>query len=85
MTSYENRNYLIFNVSELSQIDFTQILQTSPDTVRKSLDGTKTLIKWDGDEPTCVATITTKEGPYTYDEILEILSGPEWTNLNPIP
>jgi hypothetical protein len=27
--------------------------------------------------------MTTKEGPYTYDEILVILATPEWTDPNP--
>jgi hypothetical protein len=81
---YDNREYMIFNVSELTQIDFSQVLETSAETVRKSLDGTKTFVKWDGVEPPCVSALTTKEGPYTYEEILEILSGPEWTNPNPI-
>ena len=70
---------MIFNVSELPNIDFTQVLETSEETVRKSVDETKTFVKWDGEMPECVSTLTTKEGPYTYDEILTILSTPEWT------
>jgi hypothetical protein len=76
---YSNRNFMIFNVSELSQIDFTQVLETSAETVRKSTDETKTFVKWDGNEPSCVASLTTQEGPYTYDEIITILSTEEWT------
>ena len=30
------------------------------------------------------AGLTTKEGPYTYDEILAILATPEWTDPNPM-
>jgi hypothetical protein len=77
---YENREFMIFNVSELDQIDFTQVLETSAETVRKSVDETKTFVKWDGTMPECVTNLTTKEGPYTYDEIIQILSGPEWTS-----
>ena len=76
---YENRKFMIFNVSELPNIDFTQVLETSEETVRKSVDETKTFVKWDGEMPECVSTLTTKEGPYTYDEILTILSTSEWT------
>jgi hypothetical protein len=84
--SYENREFMIFNVSELPQIDFTQVLETSIDTVRKSVDQTKTFVKWDGVEiPPSVDTLTTKEGPYTYSEILTILATPEWTDPNPFP
>jgi hypothetical protein len=77
---YPNREFMIFNTSELPLIDFTQVLETSADTVRKSVDETKTFVKWNGPTiPTSVESLTTKEGPYTYDEILVILSTPEWT------
>ena len=79
--SYDNREFMIFNVTELDQIDFTQVLETSIDTVRKSVDQTKTFVKWDGITiPSSVNSLTTKEGPYTYEEILTILATPEWTN-----
>ena len=78
---YEQRQFMIFNVSELELIDFSQVLETSIDTVRKSIDGTKTFVKWDGEIiPSSVDSLTTKEGPYTYTEIIDILNGPEWTS-----
>ena len=33
--------------------------------------------------PESVNALTTKEGPYTHDEILLILAGSEWTDPNP--
>jgi hypothetical protein len=78
LQDYDNRKFMIFNVSELDQIDFTQVLETDVDTVRKSVDETKTFVKWDGTMPECVSNLTTKEGPYTYDEMLSILATPEW-------
>ena len=84
--NYEHREFMIFNVSELPNVDFTQVLETSIDTVRKSVDETKTFVKWDGETiPSSVDALTTKEGPYTYDEIVNILATPEWTDPNPIP
>jgi hypothetical protein len=83
LQDYENREFMIFSVTELDQIDFTQVCETSAETVRKSVDGLKTFVKWDGPIPDCVANLTTKEGPYTYEEILVILAGPEWTDPNP--
>jgi hypothetical protein len=80
---YTGREFMIFNVSELDTIDFTQVLETSTETVRKSVDGTKTFEKWDGAMPQCVIDLTTSEGPYTYEEILAILATPEWTDPNP--
>jgi len=79
---YQERNYMIFSVNELDSIDFTQVLETSDDTVRKSVDETKTFVKWNGDIPECVKNLVDKTGPYTHDEILEILSTEEWTSLD---
>lgn len=86
LQDYENRKFMIFNVSELELIDFTQVCETSIDTVRKSVGGTKTFVKWDSVEiPSSVELLTTKEGPYTYEEILAILSRPEWTDHRSFP
>jgi hypothetical protein len=79
MHNYEHRQFVIFDVSEISAIDFTQVLETSAETVRTSVDGTKTFVKWDTETvPPCVETLTTKSTYYTYDEILSILATPEW-------
>lgn len=77
---YEHRNYMIFPVSQLNLIDFNTVLETSADTVRKSVDGNKTFVKWDGSTPACISLLTNTEGPYNHDEILNILSGEEWTS-----
>lgn len=77
---YEDRNYLVIPVSELPKVDFTQVMETSAETVRKSVDETKTFIKWEGEEPTFVSTIVGAQGPYTYSEILGILDGLEWSD-----
>ena len=64
---FENRRYMIFNVSEIDTIDFTQVLETSVDTVRKSVDETLTFVKWDGENtPSSVSDLTTTQGPYTH-------------------
>ena len=82
---YINREFMIFNVSELNKINFNEVLETSIDTVRKSVDLTKTLVKWNGSTPPYVQSLTTSEGPYTYDEMLTILSTPEWTDQIDLP
>ena len=38
---------------------------------------------YNGSTPPCVQSLTTSEGPYTYNEILDILATPEWTDPNP--
>ena len=32
---YSNRRYVIFNVSELETVDFSQVMETSDSTVRR--------------------------------------------------
>lgn len=74
-----DRVFVIFDVSELDKIDFSQVLETSADTVRKSVNGKKTFVKWEGDVPSCVLSLTTKTDFLTLEEILAILDTPEWT------
>jgi len=80
---YSDREFMIFSVSELNEINFDEVLETSANTVRKSINGLKTFVKWNGTTPESVNNLNTKEGPYTYDEMLTILATPEWTNSNP--
>lgn len=76
---YEQRNFAIFATSEVDNVDFSQVLETSAETLRHNVAETKTFVKWDGDQPEFVETLETLEGLHTYTEILEILSGEEWT------
>jgi hypothetical protein len=82
----EPKYYVIFNVSELDKIDFNQVFETSIETVRKSVDKTLTFVKYATDEmPSSVSSLETKQGPYSHEEILEILATPEWTDPTPYP
>ena len=81
---YENRRFVIFEVTELPLIDFNQVYETDADTVRKSVDETKTFVKYDLPEPSSVTALTTKSQEYTYEEILQILNTPEWTPPSPL-
>jgi len=74
------RTYCIINSSEVSSVDFDQILQTSADTLRYSVDGSKAILKYEGTQPFFLLGKT----EYDNEEILTILSGPEWTAEEPI-
>jgi hypothetical protein len=71
---------MIFPTTELYKVDFNQVMETSAETVRKSVNETKTFVKWAGEQPSFISTLQNTEGPYTYEEILEILSSEEWTS-----
>ena len=77
---YTERNYCIFSATEVDKIDFSQVCETSAETLRFSVDGTKTFVKWDGETPACVSLLQTASPHYTHEEILEILSTEEWTS-----
>ncbi len=72
--------YITINTDELSLVDFNEVLETSIDTVRLSVDGIETVLKWEGAEPSFVSTLSSYEGPYTHEEILIIMATPEWTD-----
>ena len=72
---YENRKYVIIESSEVSSVDFSEVMETSENTLRYSVDETKTVVKFEGDTPSFLDGKT----QYNHSEILNILSGPEWT------
>ena len=83
---YTNRNFMIFSTSETGSINYTEVLETSSETLRLSVDGSKSFVKWDGETvPTSVDNLTTKEGPYTHQQILTILTGSEWVDDLELP
>ena len=78
--------YVTLSVSEIPQLDFSQIEQTSVETLRRSIDDTQTIVKWvtSTGVPSCVSSLTTK-GPYmTHDEALELMSTTAWTDPTPM-
>lgn len=74
------RNYVIIDASEVSSVDFNQVLETSADTLRYNIAGTQTFVKYEGDTPSFL------EGKTVYDrsEMLTILANEEWTTDDPI-
>jgi hypothetical protein len=70
-----SRNYVIIDASEVSSVDFDQVLETSAETLRYSVDGTQTFVKFEGDTPSFLEGKTAN----THSEMLTILAGEEWT------
>ena len=70
------RNYVIIEASEVPSVDFNQVLEASADALVYSLDGTKTIVKYEGTQPFFLLGKT----EYTQEEILSILSGSDWTS-----
>ena len=77
---FANRHWVIITTEEVTTlpVDFSQIMESSVGTLRYSLDGTKTFVKYEGQQPTFLSGKT----EYSHREILTILSSPEWTAVN---
>ena len=75
-----DRTYVIADTSEVSGFDFTQLIDIDESYSRKSLDGSKILARYEGTQPFFLLGKT----EYTHEEILSILSGPEWTSEDEI-
>ncbi len=75
-----SRKYVIINSDEVDSVDFSQVDETSADTVRFSTDGSQTFVKYEGDQP----SFLNGKQEYTHSEILTVLSGDEWTSDEPI-
>ena len=85
--SYENRKWVIMTMTAINAGDImdgddiigntfvNNAIQTSKETLRKTLDGTKAILKWDGNTPEVFDGMTT----YSHSEILTELAKSTWT------
>lgn len=76
--------YTIMDYDEIDKLNFNELLTTSKDTLKVSLDGTKIIIKWSDVQPDCLTNIISKSEPYSNLEILLITSNPEWLDFSSI-
>lgn len=70
----EDIKYVIINSSEVSSVDFSQVLEDSADTLRYNNNKTKTILKFKGETPFFLNGKT----QYTNSEMLEQLETSEW-------
>jgi len=75
---YSNRKWVIVNVSDITEEMIESAIQSSMGTLKKTLDGTQAILKWDGDTPTCFDGMTT----YNHSEILTELAKSTWTEAD---
>ena len=78
--AHENKTYVIINLSDLGDVDFNEVMQTSADTVRPNNDNTLTVVKYEGAEPPSIQAIAkvTVDGRQYHDhtQILQIMATP---------
>ena len=76
-----SRTYVIIDSDEVSSVDFSQVEETSADTIRYSVDNSQTFVKFDSDSTPSFLDGKTQ---YTHTEILNVLATDEWTPDEPI-
>ena len=74
-----NRKWVIITLSDYTDDQLETLCLNaiqSPNSLRKSLDGTLAILKWDGDTPSAFSSMTI----YNHNQILTILKGSDWTD-----
>ena len=77
---FSNRKWVIITLSDYTTDELETLCQSAiqgtSTHLRKSLDGTKAILKWDGDTPSAFSSMTI----YNHNQILTILKGSDWTS-----
>jgi hypothetical protein len=82
MEIYKNRRYMVINYSDIDSVNFDEIIQSDKEELRLSIDGTLTIVKWNGlNIPNSLNSLTTKYGPYTHEEMIQIVSTNVWNDV----
>ena len=80
------KKYIIFNATEISAFDFSSIPDdqwypfTDESLLRRDSTGEKIFVGWnDGQpDPPYVEMLQTKEGPYTKEQLMSIITTGNW-------
>lgn len=68
--------YTILNIEHIDSLDYSELSDTSKDTSRRSVDGTKFVVEFD-EEPDCLKNI--EHEVLTHEQAINIMSTEEWT------
>ena len=84
MSTKQAETYAIISIADLANIDFSQIGETDENTIRKSLDETQFVIKYNA-EPSFIAdgTVTPLQ-TLTHDQALVLMASAEWSEPMPV-
>ena len=76
--------YAIINIADLVNIDFSQVGETDENTIRKSLDETQFVLKWNT-EPTFITDGTVVPlQTLTHEQALVLMASAEWSEEIPV-
>jgi len=70
-----DRQYVIINASDVSSVNFDDVLETSGDTLRYNVAGDQTFVKYEGAKPRSLYGKDT----LSHSAMLTVLEGEAWT------
>lgn len=78
MSRFPNRRWSIISADDVVNIDFSQVLESSADSLRYNIAGTETFVKYEGSKPSSIPADAVE---YTHPEILALLATEAWTEV----
>jgi len=84
MSTKQAETYATINIIDLREIDFAQIGETSENTIRKSLDETEFVIKWNTEPRFITDGSVTPLEVMTHEQALVLMASAEWSEPLPV-
>ena len=76
--------YATISIIDLNEIDFSQIHETSAETIRKSLDGTEFVIKYDAAPSFILDGEVEILQAMNHEEALQLMATDKWSEPLPV-
>ena len=84
MSTKQAETYATINIADLPLIDFSQIGETSENTIRKSLDESEFVIKWNTEPRFITDGSVTPLEVMTHEQALVLMTSAEWSEPLPV-
>ena len=78
-----DRKYIVIDLSNTDKVLFSQVNQSSAQSVRRNLANTQMVLSYQVEPSFITDKSLTPLGTYNHSEILEILSGSDWSEPMP--
>jgi len=69
--------YVIVNTSDLGLLNYDELLTTSIETTIRNVNGDKAIVKYEGEMPSSIESLTNKT-LHNHEEIIVIVESSEW-------
>ena len=77
--AFNNKIYAVLNIADIDSVNFNEVITTSKDTIRKSIDESQFLIKY-SQTPSFISNGTiTPVSVMNHEDILTLMNSDAWT------